>query len=146
MQLLVIPPQCINFLLQYINNIVNNISIPIYGDGKNIRDWLYVEDHINAIDLIFHKSKIGKTYNIGGNNEITNNQIAKILIEKLDKKLNRNKGESLRLINYVNDRLGHDRRYAIDSSKIKNELGWFPENTFEIGIEKTIDWYLNNLS
>ena len=130
----------------FINNIVNNISIPIYGDGKNIRDWLYVEDHINAIDLIFHKSKIGKTYNIGGNNEITNNQIAKILIEKLDKKLNRNKGESLRLINYVNDRLGHDRRYAIDSSKIKNELGWFPKNTFNIGIEKTIDWYLNYLS
>jgi dTDP-glucose 4,6-dehydratase len=130
----------------FINNIINNISIPIFGDGKNIRDWLYVEDHILAIDLIFHKSKIGKTYNIGGNNEITNNQIANILIEKLDKKLKRKKGESLRLINHIKDRPGHDKRYAIDSSKIKNELGWFPKNIFEDGIEKTIDWYLNNLS
>jgi len=130
----------------FINNIINNISIPIYGDGKNIRDWLYVEDHIYAIDLIFHKSKIGKTYNIGGNNEITNNQIANVLIEKLDKKLNRTQGQSLSLIRHTEDRLGHDRRYAIDSSKIKDELGWIPENTFEIGIDKTIDWYLNNLS
>ena len=130
----------------FINNIVNNIPIPIYGDGKNIRDWLYVEDHISAIDFIFHKSKIGKTYNIGGNNEITNNQIANVLIDKIDKKLKRRKGESLNLINHIEDRLGHDRRYAIDSSKIKNELGWFPKYTFEIGIEKTIDWYLNNLS
>ena len=130
----------------FIKNIINNINIPIYGDGKNVRDWLYVEDHVSAIDLIFHNSKIGKTYNIGGNNEITNNEIAKILINKLDKKLQRKKGESLKLINYVEDRLGHDRRYAIDSTKIKNELGWVPENTFEFGIEKTIDWYLNNLS
>ena len=130
----------------FINNIINNISIPIYGDGKNIRDWLYVEDHIYAIDLIFHKSKIGKTYNIGGNNEITNNQIANVLIEKLDKKLKRTQGQSLSLIRHIEDRLGHDRRYAIDSSKIKDELGWIPENTFEIGIDKTIDWYLNNLS
>ena len=130
----------------FINNIINNISIPIYGDGLNIRDWLYVEDHISAIDLIFHNSKIGKTYNIGGNNEITNNEIANILIEKLDKRLKRKKGKSLKLINYVEDRLGHDRRYAIDSSKIKDELGWTAENTFEIGIDKTIDWYLNNLS
>ena len=122
------------------------MPIPIYGDGKNIRDWLYVEDHVFAIDLIFHKSKIGKTYNIGGNNEITNNQIANILIDKIDKKLKRRKGESLSLINHIEDRLGHDRRYAIDSSKIKNELGWVPKYTFEIGIEKTIDWYLNNLS
>jgi dTDP-glucose 4,6-dehydratase len=129
----------------FIKNIINNIPIPIYGDGQNIRDWLYVKDHVFAIDLIFHKSKIGKTYNIGGNNEITNNQIANILIEKLDKKLKRKKGESLNLINHIEDRLGHDRRYAIDSSKIKNELGWLPKNTFEIGIEKTIDWYLNNL-
>ena len=130
----------------FINNIINNISIPIYGDGKNIRDWLYVEDHISAIDLIFHKSKIGKTYNIGGNNEINNNQIAEILIKKIDEKLKRVKGKSLKLIQYVEDRLGHDRRYAIDSSKIKNELGWSPKNTFEIGIGKTIDWYLNNLN
>tara|TARA_B110000305_G_scaffold12313_1_gene11625 strand:- start:748 stop:1737 length:990 start_codon:yes stop_codon:yes gene_type:complete len=130
----------------FIKNIINNIPIPIYGDGKNIRDWLYVEDHVFAIDLIFHKSKIGKTYNIGGNNEITNNQIANILIDKIDKKLKRRKGESLSLINHIEDRLGHDRRYAIDSSKIKNELGWVPKYTFEIGIEKTIDWYLNNLS
>ena len=126
----------------FINNIINKKPIPIYGDGKNIRDWLYVDDHISAIDLIFHKSKIGKTYNIGGNNEITNNEIAHILIKKLDEKLKRTKGESLNLITYIKDRLGHDRRYAIDSSKIKNELGWIPKNTFKIGIEKTIDWYL----
>ena len=126
----------------FINNIINKKPIPIYGDGKNIRDWLYVDDHISAIDLIFHKSKIGKTYNIGGNNEITNNEIAHILIKKLDEKLKRTKGESLNLIKYIEDRLGHDRRYAIDSSKIKNELGWIPKNNFEIGIEKTIDWYL----
>ena len=126
----------------FINNIINKKPIPIYGDGKNIRDWLYVDDHISAIDLIFHKSKIGKTYNIGGNNEITNNEIAHILIKKLDEKLKRTKGESLNLLKYIEDRLGHDRRYAIDSSKIKNELGWIPKNSFEIGIEKTIDWYL----
>ena len=127
---------------RFINNIINKKPIPIYGDGKNIRDWLYVDDHISAINLIFHKSKIGKTYNIGGNNEITNNEIAHILIKKLDEKLKRTKGESLNLIKYIEDRLGHDRRYAIDSSKIKNELGWIPKNTFKIGIEKTIDWYL----
>ena len=126
----------------FINNIINKKSIPIYGDGKNIRDWLYVDDHISAIDLIFHKSKIGKTYNIGGNNEITNNEIAHILIKKLDEKLKRTKGESLNLIKYIEDRLGHDRRYAINSSKIKNELGWIPKNSFEIGIEKTIDCYI----
>jgi dTDP-glucose 4,6-dehydratase len=127
----------------FINNIINKKPIPIYGDGKNIRDWLYVDDHISAIDLIFHKSKIGKTYNIGGNNEITNNEIAHILIKKLDEKLKRTKGESLNLIKYIEDRLGHDKRYAVDSSKIKNELGWIPKNTFKVGIEKTIDWYLN---
>ena len=126
----------------FISNIINKKPIPIYGDGKNIRDWLYVDDHISAIDLIFHKSKIGKTYNIGGNNEITNNEIAHILIKKLDEKLKRTKGESLNLIKYIEDRLGHDRRYAVDSSKIKNELGWIPKNTFKVGIEKTIDWYL----
>lgn len=130
----------------FINNIINNRTIPIYGDGKNIRDWLYVEDHISAIDNIFHKSKIGETYNIGGNNEMTNNDIAQILINKIDLKLKRTVGKSLNLIKYVDDRLGHDFRYAIDSSKIKNELNWSPKYTFKIGIDKTIDWYLNNLS
>ena len=130
----------------FINNIVNNKSIPIYGDGKNIRDWLYVKDHISAIDLIFHNSEIGKTYNIGGNNEISNNEISKILIQKIDKKLGRSSGESLKLIDYVEDRLGHDKRYAIDNSKIKKELGWKPKYRFEQGIEETIDWYLNKLS
>ena len=129
----------------FINNIINNIAIPIYGNGENIRDWLYVEDHVSAIDLIFHNSKIGKTYNIGGNNEITNNQIADILIKKLDEKLKRTKGESLNLIKYIEDRLGHDKRYAIDSSKIKSELNWSPKHNFEKGIDKTIDWYIKRL-
>ena len=129
----------------FINNIINQKSIPIYGDGKNIRDWLFVEDHISAIDIIFHKSKIGKTYNIGGNNELTNNEIAKILICKIDEKLSRTHGESLKLIKFVKDRLGHDKRYAIDSSKLKNELGWCPKNTFNEGIDKTIDWYISEL-
>ena len=128
----------------FINNIINNKPIPIYGNGKNIRDWLYVEDHINAIDTVFHKSEIGKTYNIGGNNEITNNDIAHTLIKNIDKKLDRKEGESIKLIKYVKDRLGHDKRYAIDSSKIKKELEWSPIYTFETGIEKTINWYLKN--
>jgi len=130
----------------FINNIINNNPIPIYGDGNNIRDWLYVKDHISAIDLIFHNSKIGKTYNIGGNNEISNNEIAKILIKKIDKKLGRKSNKSIKLIKYVDDRLGHDKRYAIDSSKIKNELGWEPKYTFDRGIDKTIDWYINKLT
>ena len=130
----------------FINNIINNNPISIYGDGKNIRDWLYVKDHILAIDLIFHNSKIGKTYNIGGNNEISNNEIAKILIKKIDGKLKRKLDESIQLIKYVDDRLGHDKRYAIDSSKIKNELGWEPKNTFDKGIDKTTDWYINKLT
>ena len=130
----------------FINNIINNNSIPIYGDGKNIRDWLYVKDHISAIDLIFHNTEIGKTYNIGGNNEISNNEIANILIKKIDKKLERKPNESIKLIKYVDDRLGHDKRYAIDSSKIKNELGWKPHHTFDKGIDKTIDWYINKLT
>ena len=130
----------------FINNIINNNPIPIYGDGKNIRDWLYVKDHILAIDLIFHNTKIGKTYNIGGNNEISNNEIAKILIKKIDQKLERKPEESIKLIKYVDDRLGHDKRYAIDSSKIKNELGWEPKYTFDKGIDKTIDWYIKKLS
>ena len=126
----------------FINNIINRIKIPIYGDGENIRDWLFVKDHVKAIDLIFHKSKIGETYNIGGNNEISNNKIAEILISKIDKKLGRKSGESLKLIEYVTDRLGHDRRYAIDFSKIKNELGWEPKHSFDEGIDQTINWYL----
>ena len=130
----------------FINNIINNNTIPIYGDGKNIRDWLYVNDHISAIDLIFHNSKIGKTYNIGGNNEISNNEIAKILVKKIDQQLGRKPNESIKLIKYVDDRLGHDKRYAIDSSKIKNELGWEPKYTFDKGIDKTIDWYIKNLA
>ena len=105
-----------------------------------------MKDHILAIDLIFHNSKIGKTYNIGGNNEISNNEIAKILIKKIDKKLERKPNESMKLIKYVDDRLGHDKRYAIDSSKIKNELGWEPEYNFNKGIDKTIDWYINKLT
>ena len=129
-----------------INSVINKISIPIYGDGKNIRDWLFIKDHISAIDLIFHNSEIGKTYNIGGNNEISNNEISKILIRKIDKKLGRRSGKSLKLIEYVEDRLGHDKRYAIDNSKIKKELGWKPKYRFEQGIEETIDWYLNKLS
>jgi dTDP-glucose 4,6-dehydratase len=130
----------------FINNIINNKPIPIYGDGENIRDWLYVKDHVLAIDLIFHNSKIGKTYNVGGNNEISNNEIAKILIKTIDKKLGRNSEESMKLIKYVDDRLGHDRRYAIDSSKIKNELGWEPKYSFDKGIGQTIDWYINKLA
>ena len=126
----------------FINNIINNKSIPIYGDGKNIRDWLYVEDHVLAIDLIFHKSKIGETYNIGGNNEMTNNNIAQILIKKLDLKLGRADGRSINLIKFVEDRLGHDKRYAIDNSKIRKKLGWNPKYTFEKGIDITIDSYL----
>jgi len=130
----------------FINNIINNNPIPIYGDGENIRDWLYVKDHISAIDLIFHNTKIGKTYNIGGNNEISNNEIANILIKKIDERLGRKLDESKQLIKYTDDRLGHDKRYAIDSSKIKNELGWEPKHTFDKGIDKTIDWYINKLT
>ena len=128
----------------FINNIINNKPLYIYGDGKNIRDWIYIDDHVNAINTIFHKSKVGKTYNIGGNYEISNNRITHILIKKIDKKLGRNKSESIKLIKYVKDRLGHDKRYAIDNTKIKDELGWFPVFTFEEGIDITIDWYLNN--
>lgn len=129
----------------FILKIYNEKEITIYGDGENIRDWLYVEDHVSAMDLIFHESKIGETYNIGGNNEMTNNEIAKILISKIDKKLGRPTGESKKLVTYVKDRLGHDKRYGIDSSKLKKELGWEPQYSFNLGLDKTIDWYLNNL-
>lgn len=120
-------------------------TIPIYGDGENIRDWLFVGDHCNALDLAFHAGKDGDTYNIGGYNEKTNNEIVKIICEILDRKKPRENGKKYQdLIKYVNDRAGHDRRYAIDPSKIKSRLGWIPEESFETGIEKTIDWYLEN--
>lgn len=127
-----------------INNIKNNENIPIYGKGENIRDWLYVKDHISAIDLIYHKGKVGETYNIGGNNEWTNIDLIKKLCEVMDKKLGSPEGESAKLITYVKDRAGHDLRYAIDSSKIQKELGWKPSLIFEEGIELTVDWYLKN--
>ncbi len=127
-----------------INNIKHNKPIPIYGKGENIRDWLYVIDHANAVDLVFHKGKNGETYNIGGNNERTNIALIQKLCEIADRKLGRTPGTSAKLITFVKDRAGHDLRYAIDSSKIQNELGWKPSVTFEEGIEKTIEWYLQN--
>lgn len=127
-----------------INNIVNNRPIPIYGKGQNVRDWLYVEDHASAIDVIFHRGKLGDTYNIGGNNEWTNIDLIHLLCKVMDEKLGRESGTSAKLITYVKDRAGHDLRYAIDSSKLKNELGWEPSLTFEEGLPKTVDWYLSN--
>ncbi len=127
-----------------INNILNKKSIPIYGKGENIRDWLYVEDHAGAIDLIFHQAKVGETYNIGGHNEIKNIDIIHQLCELMDKKLGRKEGESAELITFVTDRAGHDMRYAIDASKIQKDLGWKPSLEFKEGLEKTIDWYLDN--
>jgi dTDP-glucose 4,6-dehydratase len=127
-----------------LNNIKNSKPIPVYGKGENIRDWLFVVDHANAIDLIFHKGKIGETYNIGGNNEWTNIDLIKLLCKIMDKKLNRAAGTSEKLITYVKDRAGHDLRYAIDSSKVQRELGWKPSLQFEEGLEKTVDWYLAN--
>jgi dTDP-glucose 4,6-dehydratase len=128
----------------FIHNIKNNIPLPVYGQGINVRDWLYVEDHAAAIDLIFHQGKIGETYNIGGNNEWKNIDLIKKLIEIMDKKLGRAEGVSLALITYVTDRAGHDLRYAIDASKLKTELGWQPNIKFTEGFEKTVDWYLAN--
>ena len=127
-----------------INNIIKNQSLPIYGDGKNIRDWLYVKDHVEAIDLIFHNGKKGETYNIGGNNELNNIDIISKLILEVDKALSRPKGWSRKLISYVTDRKGHDFRYSIDSSKLKNELGWIPKTTFDKGLQLTIEWYLKS--
>jgi len=128
----------------FINNIINNKSLPVYGDGKYTRDWLYVVDHAIAIDLVFHKGKNRETYNIGGFNEWQNIDLIKVLCQQMDEKLNREKGESEKLITYVKDRPGHDLRYAIDASKINKELGWKPSVTFEEGLSKTIDWYLEN--
>ena len=127
-----------------INNILNNKPLPIYGRGENVRDWLFVEDHVCAIDLIFHKGTIGETYNIGGHNEWKNIDLVKELCRQMDQKLGRDKGTSEKLITYVTDRAGHDMRYAIDATKLKNELGWTPSLQFEEGISKTIDWYLAN--
>jgi dTDP-glucose 4,6-dehydratase len=127
-----------------INNILNNNPLPIYGKGENVRDWLFVEDHVNAIDVIFHKGKIGETYNIGGHNEWKNIDIIKELCKQMDKKLGRETGASEKLITFVKDRAGHDMRYAIDATKLKDELGWKPSLQFEEGLSKTIDWYLQN--
>jgi dTDP-glucose 4,6-dehydratase len=127
-----------------INNIRNNKPLPVYGKGLNVRDWLYVEDHARAIDLIYHKGVDGQTYNIGGNNERQNIDIVKTLCRIMDQKLGRVFGESEKLITYVTDRAGHDFRYAIDATKLQKDLGWSPEVKFDEGFEKTVDWYLNN--
>ncbi|UAY55465.1 dTDP-glucose 4,6-dehydratase [Arachidicoccus terrestris] len=127
-----------------INNIKNNIAIPIYGKGENVRDWLWVEDHARAIDLIFHKSEAGETYNIGGNNEWTNIALIKLLCRIMDNKLDRYEGSSEKLITYVKDRAGHDLRYAINADKLEKDLGWKPSIDFEQGLKLTVEWYLNN--
>lgn len=128
----------------FINNIINNKPLPVYGDGNYTRDWLFVKDHAKAIDLVFHKGTQGETYNIGGFNEWKNIDLVKLLCKLMDEKLGRPKGTSERLISFVKDRPGHDLRYAIDASKINKELGWRPSVTFEEGLEITIDWYLKN--
>ena len=127
-----------------INNIMHSKPLPVYGKGENVRDWLWVEDHARAIDIIFHKGIVGETYNIGGFNEWKNIDIVHLLCRIMDKKLNRAEGESEKLITYVKDRAGHDKRYAIDATKLENELGWRPSLQFEEGLDKTIDWYLAN--
>lgn len=127
-----------------INNIKNNRPIPVYGKGENVRDWLWVEDHARAIDVIFHNAKPGETYNIGGHNEWKNIDLIKLLCKIMDEKLGRAVGESEKLITYVTDRAGHDLRYAIDATKLKQNLGWEPSLQFEEGLEKTVDWYLEN--
>ena len=128
----------------FINNIRHGRPLPVYGKGENVRDWLYVEDHARAIDLIFHKGKAGDTYNIGGFNEWKNIDLIKVIIRTTDRLLGRMEGESERLISYVKDRAGHDLRYAIDASKLRDELCWKPSLQFEEGIEKTVRWYLDN--
>ncbi|WP_306567092.1 dTDP-glucose 4,6-dehydratase [Flavobacterium lindanitolerans] len=128
----------------FINNIINNKSLPVYGDGNYTRDWLFVEDHAVAIDLVFHEGKNHETYNIGGFNEWKNIDLVRLLCKIMDSKLGREEGTSEKLITYVKDRPGHDLRYAIDASKINKELGWKPSVTFEQGLERTIDWYLAN--
>ena len=130
----------------FINNIIHNKRLPVYGKGENVRDWLFVNDHARAIDVIFHDGKIGETYNIGGFNEWKNIDLIKIIIKTVDRLLEREEGSSDKLISYVTDRAGHDVRYAIDSTKLKEELGWEPSLQFEEGIEKTVQWYLENKS
>lgn len=127
-----------------INNIRNRKPLPVYGKGLNVRDWLYVGDHVQAIDLIFHKGQVGETYNVGGHNEKRNIEIVKLLCLLVDRKLGRPQGDSETLITYVQDRAGHDLRYAIDSAKLVDQLGWKPSVTFEQGMERTVDWYLAN--
>ena len=127
-----------------IHNIVNNNPLPIYGKGDNVRDWLWVEDHASAIERIFMKGKVGESYNVGGLNEWTNLDLVHYLCKILDEKLNREPGESAKLIRFVKDRAGHDKRYAIDASKLEKELGWTPSLKFEEGLDKTVDWYLEN--
>jgi dTDP-glucose 4,6-dehydratase len=127
-----------------IHNIIHNKPLPIYGKGLNVRDWLYVKDHVRAIDTIFHNGKVGETYNIGGHNEWKNIDIIKELCRQMDEKLGRKKGTSEKLVTFVKDRAGHDMRYAIDATKLKNQLGWKPSLQFEEGLSKTIDWYLKN--
>jgi dTDP-glucose 4,6-dehydratase len=127
-----------------INNIVNSKPLPVYGKGENVRDWLWVNDHARAIDVIFHQGRLGETYNIGGFNEWKNIDIVHLLCSIMDKKLGRADGESAKLITYVKDRAGHDMRYAIDATKLNKELGWEPSLQFEEGMDKTIDWYLAN--
>lgn len=127
-----------------INNILHSKPLPVYGEGLNVRDWLYVEDHAAAIDLIYHQGVVGETYNIGGNNEWTNIDLVKLLCRIMDEKLNKPKGSAEQLITFVTDRAGHDLRYAIDSSKIQRELGWKPSLQFEEGLTKTVTWYLEN--
>lgn len=128
----------------FINNIMHNKPLPVYGDGNYTRDWLYVKDHAEAIDLVFHQGKRGETYNIGGFNEWKNIDLVEVLCQLMDKKLNRSEGTSDKLITFVKNRPGHDLRYAIDASKINTELGWKPSVTFEEGLEKTIEWYFDN--
>lgn len=128
----------------FINNIQHQKPLPVYGKGDNIRDWLWVEDHARAIDVIFHKGKNGETYNIGGHNEWKNIDLIKVLCKIMDRRLSRDEGSSEQLITFVKDRAGHDQRYAIDASKLKNELGWVPSLQFEEGIENTVDWYLSH--
>lgn len=128
----------------FINNIINGRTLPVYGDGNFTRDWLYVQDHARAIDLIFHKGKNHETYNIGGFNEWKNIDLVKLLCSQMDKKLGKTTGTSEKLITFVEDRPGHDKRYAIDASKLNKELGWYPSVTFEQGLSKTIDWFLNH--
>lgn len=128
----------------FINNILNGKPLPVYGDGNFTRDWLYVQDHARAIDIIFHKGKNHETYNIGGFNEWKNIDLVRLLCSQMDEKLEREKGESEKLITFIKDRPGHDKRYAIDATKLNKELGWYPSVTFEEGLSKTIDWFLEN--